>query len=228
MRFISVVLLSISLAACSAPQAARDVLANDRSARDQLTASYAMDLSLTRTLIVSCLQARRTIVVGDIERAIIVDGLVTTIDFHDQALDRVIADPNSANPIAIEVHHGHMTTAQAESFLSDYAALGRLSNARDARRARIASLAPVVAFDAASTDLLAAFDTHAAQVAGLLNELDANSTAFASVLDSRRITTQDVSGSLSLVASTFIKDQTKRDAVISLIGSLAPTLSPAR
>lgn len=224
MRFLSVVLLSLSLAACSAPQAARDVLTNDRSARDQLTTSYAMDLSLTRTLIASCLQARRTIVVGEIERAIIVDGLVTTIDFHDQALDRVIADSNSANPIAIEVHHGHMTAAQAETFLSDYAALGRLSNARDARRARIASLAPVVAYDAASVDLIAAFDAHAARIAKLLNELDANSTAFASVLDSRKLTAQDMAGSLSLAASTFIKEQTKRDAVLALIGSLAPVV----
>lgn len=228
MRFLSVVLLSLSLAACAAPQAARDVVANDRSARDQLTASYAMDLSLTRTLVVSCLQARRTILIGDIERAIIVDGIVTTIDFHEDALAKVIADPNSPNPIAIEVHSGHMTTAQAETFLSDYAALGRLSSARDTRRARIASLTPVVAFDAASADLLAAFDVHAASVAKLLNELDANSTAFSSLLDSRQVSTRDIAGSLSLAASTFIKDPAKQTAVMNLIGSLSSTPAPAK
>lgn len=228
MRFLSVVLLSLSLAACAAPQAARDVVANDRSARDQLTASYAMDLSLTRTLVASCLQARRVILIGDIERAIIVDGLVTTIDFHEDALTRIIADANSTNPIAIEVHRGHMTADQAWTFLSDYAALGRLSNARDTRRARIASLTPVVAYDSAATDLLAAFDTHAVQVSKLLNELDANSTAFASLLDSRQVSTQDIAGSLSLAASTFIKDPAKQTAVLNLIGSLSPTPTQAK
>lgn len=222
MRFLSVVLLSLSLASCAAPQAARDVIANDRSARDQLTASYAMDLSLTRTLIATCLQAKRTIVVGDIERAIIADGLVLAHDFDPKAFDKLVADPNSPNPIAIEVHQGHLTVDQAKTLLSDYAAMGKLSNAREARRARIASLPPVVRFDAASTELTAAFDAHTTQVAKLLGELDSNSTAFASVLDSRQITTQDINGSLSLVASTFIKDQIRRDAVLDLIGSFTP------
>lgn len=228
MRFLSVVLISLSLAACAAPQAARDVLANDRSARDQLTSSYAMDLSLTRTLVATCLQAKRTIVVGDIERAIIADGLVLGSDFDAKSFDKLVADPASTNPIAVEVHQGHLTTDQAKTLLSDYAAMGKLSNAREARRARIASLPPVVQFDAASADLLAAFDTHAAQVAKLLGELDSNSTAFIAVLDSRQLTTNDIVGSLSLAAQTFIKDPAKQTSVLSLIGSLAPVVAPTK
>jgi len=231
MRFLSVVLVSLSALAffgCTTPPAARDVLASDRAARDQLTSSYAMDLSLTRTLVATCLQAKRVILTGDIERAIIADGLVLGSDFDPKALDKLASDPTSVNPIVAEVRQGHLTIDQARTLLSDYAAMGKLSNAREARRARIASLPPVVQFDSASADLLAAFDTHAAQVAKLLGELDSNSTAFSAVLDSRQLTTNDIVGSLSLAAQTFIKDPAKQTSVLNLIGSLAPVVAPTK
>lgn len=223
MRTISVIVLSLFLASCTAPPAARDVLTNDRSARDQITASYAMDLSLTRVLVSSVLEARRVIVVGEIERAIVADGLVTGNESDPSALARVIGDPRSPNPIAIEVHSGHLTSDQAATFLSDYAALGRLSNSRDLRRATISKLHPVVSYDQASSDLLRAVDDHAAYIAKLIAELDSNSTAFESVISARAVSATDLTGAVSVAASTFIQDPTRRDAVLKLLSAVAPS-----
>lgn len=182
---------ALALAACGVPPSGvRPVLASNTQTSTALASAYAHDLAWLRQSVGASLDAHRVILLGQTHRSLITDGLITPVGhdletLHEQ-LDAAQEGAASTNPLLAEVLRGTLTRAQAERFLNDYAVAASMSpeQSRAIRHGMLGTLAPLREHDESARRILEAFDEHAAHIAELLNELNANNEALIEAFDS--------------------------------------------
>lgn len=216
-----------SFGCASAPQSVRPVLANARDAQSRLALSYAEDLKGYRRVVAANLAAQRIAIVGEVRREFISRDYVVEkngVDVADPAaLARDVADPTITTAIVEDVRVGRLSVEQAGTFLRDYAALGSLSTAADARSKMLATLSRVARFDAAVKELDAAFDTHAEHVASLFSETGASLDAVAMLADkpdaAEYLTSRETWSSL---IGAIVKNPKQQTAILDAISASGP------
>jgi len=188
---LTLIACALILAACGAPPSAvSPVLASNAEATAAIANAYAHDLAWLRQSIAASLQTQRTILLGQTHRALITDALITPLGHDPEALHNQLDAATAGgepptNPLITEVIAGHFTRAQAERFLNDYAVAASMSpeQSRAIRHTMLTTLAPLREHDAGAQTILNAFDHHAARIAELFNELNANNQTLANAFD---------------------------------------------
>lgn len=219
--------LCVSLVGCQAPASMQRFAEVNQSVVTAVAEGYTGDHALLGVLLDSSLKTQRELQVAAIKRELVSAGYLTpapppaTVAADTDKLKRDIATPEVTNALVAEVRLGRMSFEQASTWLRDYAASGGFSDPDPPRRGLISQLDPIVRFDAASADLLAAHAARGEGIASALSELDRSAAAVVSYAKGRPIA--EVASSVATGVVGSLPQGPRRDAALALLAVIAKT-----
>lgn len=169
--------LPLVLAGCLSPSAAEPVAQSTLRHALAVQSAHAQDLLALRAATVTLLAIQRERLLTDLHIEFIARWTTDGAEPDPESLDTALADPDDNGALVADIRHGRLSRDDAAALIADFCVAEALSNFREARRALLAQLGPIVRHDADASAVLAALDARAAQAASLHNELLADAGA---------------------------------------------------